>query len=391
VTGEAATARRRTGGDVLKLEALLGTEVHRRIASGGLARGLPRAAYLDRAVLDLEVERWFSRTWLLAGLVHELPEPGDLVPVPQLRLFLARDGEGAIRAFHNVCRHRGHELVQAPRRHCRAIVCPYHGWSYGLDGDLKSTSYFAGPGGGFAAGFEPAAFGLKPVRCERWHDWIFVNLDGEAPPLEAHLKALLARLGGIDLTRLQPFHGLEHGAVEANWKLVMENSLEPYHTPFVHAQTGAGIPLEDHYMVREAGLLGCGIDVPEAPARGLSEDGAIAADSQFLVVPPLLVFVLYAGRIVIVHRNLPSLERPGETWRSVHLYSLGPTPLSAAEIEDWKTLTHRIHVEEDGPVYESLQRGKLSPVTDDGGVLSPVWETAVQGFYEAWLEALDGG
>ena len=121
------------------IEDLLGTPLAGRIAApGGIGRGLPRAAYLDKAVLDLEVERWLSRTWLLVGLAHELPDPGDLMPVPWLRLFLARGRDGEVRAFHNVCRHRGHELVRSYKPRCRGIVCPYHGWRYGLDGGLQS-------------------------------------------------------------------------------------------------------------------------------------------------------------------------------------------------------------------------------------------------------------
>ena len=140
-------------------------------------------------------------------------------------------------------------------------------------------------------------------------------------------------------------------------------------------------------MFVEDGLLGCGIDVRGEPADATS-GGGISVDSRFFVVPPLFVFVLYDRRIVIVHRNLPHGERPDRTWRSVHLYSLGPEPLSAAEIEDWKRLEYEIHVEEDGPVYESLQRNKLSPVTEDGGLLSPAWESAVLAFYRQWAAAL---
>lgn len=371
-----------------EIEALLGTRLADRIGPDvAVARGLPRAAYLDKAVLDLEWRAWLSRTWLFVGLAREVPEPGDLAPVPYLRLFLARGADGEIRAFHNLCRHRGHELVQTRKEGAKAIVCPYHGWRYELTGALRATSFFAGSEGGFAPGFDPADFGLKPVRLARWHDWLFVNLDGTAPPLEAHLAPLTRRLSHVDLSDLHPFHDLEHGEVAANWKLIMENSLEPYHTPFVHARTGAGIPLEDHTMVREPGLLGCEIEVG-AGGPGVV-DGGVAADSQFLVVPPMLVFVLYANRIVIVHRNLPSLERPDRTWRSVHLYSLGE-PLPAREVDEWIEVERVIHVEEDGPVYESLQRAKASPAADDGGVLSPVWETSVLDFYRLWAERLAG-
>ena len=95
-------------------------DLRERLApASGFARGLPRAAYLSPEVLALEQDRWLARTWLLVGLVQEIPNPGDMAPVPYLRIFLVRDEDGSIRAFHNVCRHRGHELVTEAKQACR--------------------------------------------------------------------------------------------------------------------------------------------------------------------------------------------------------------------------------------------------------------------------------
>lgn len=309
----------------------------------GLVRGLPGRAYRDTGILQREVSNWLSNTWVLAGVAHEMPERGDMVPVPNLRIFLVRGDDGEIRAFHNICRHRGHELVSENQSQTRFIVCPYHGWCYAHDGTLKSTSQFDGEGGRFAAGFDPASYGLRPVRCERWLDWIFVNLDGDAPPLNAHLGALNERLAGVDFSNLRHFHTLAHGDVQANWKLVLENSLEPYHTPYVHTKTGAGIPLRDHYTITEEGLLGCGIYMPETkPDQAAISGGTLTAESHFLSVPPLLIFVVYAGDTIIVHRNLPSLEHPDRTHRTVYLYSLREKPLTQSEIDDWMEIEYII-------------------------------------------------
>jgi phenylpropionate dioxygenase-like ring-hydroxylating dioxygenase large terminal subunit len=99
------------------LANLIGEDLNERLApSAGLARGLPRAAYLSPEVLDLEQARWLSPSWLFVGLGHEIPNPGDLAPVPNLRIFLARGEDGRICAFHNVCRHRGHELLTGAKR-----------------------------------------------------------------------------------------------------------------------------------------------------------------------------------------------------------------------------------------------------------------------------------
>ena len=102
-----------------------------------------------------------------------------------------------------------------------------------------------------AIGKEIGEFSLKSISTSYAGDAgsVYVNLDGTAPPLADHLWPLTRRLADFELGSLRPFHSLVHGEVKANWKLVMENSLEPYHTPFVHGRTGAGIPLEDHHRV----------------------------------------------------------------------------------------------------------------------------------------------
>lgn len=364
----------------------LATGARNRTHEGGLARGLPRRAFLDKNVPAREYQNWLAGTWMLAGTANEIPKAGDLLPVPYLRLFLARGRDGTIRAFHNICRHRGHELVKECKN-APAVVCPYHGWSYDLTGKLRATSEFSGKQGTFADGFDPTAFSLRQVRCEHWHDLVFINLDGEAPPLEEHLSALIKRVGSYPLSTARPFHTFEHGEVKANWKLIMENSLEPYHTPYVHKQTGAGIPLDEHYTIIEKGLIGCGVDRPDPDGMAVA-NGSIVGESHFLSVPPLLIFVVYADSVVIVHRNLPSMERPDRTWRTVYLYDIGETPLSKREMQEWRDLTRIIHLEEDGPVYENIQRGKQSPVTDDGGVLSPAWEAPVRAFYDLWFEKM---
>jgi hypothetical protein len=100
------------------------------------------------------------------------------------------------------------------------------------------------------------------------------------------------------------------------------------------------------------------------------------------------MFVVYDGSTIILHRNTPSLERPDRTWRGVYLYSVGDKTMTEKELQDWIDIIYKIHVEEDGPVYENLQRGKLSSVTNDEGILSPVWETAVGKFFETWVHKL---
>ena len=114
------------------------------IGKCGLSSRLPRQVYADPDFLRLEYTRWLSRTWLMVGRTHEIPRPGDAIPVPGHPIFLIRDTAGEIRAFYNACRHRGHELIERACNKKNGIVCPYHHWVYDPNGDLRSATHFAG-------------------------------------------------------------------------------------------------------------------------------------------------------------------------------------------------------------------------------------------------------
>ena len=267
------------------LQSILGTGTLAAFETAGtVASGLPAAAYTSEAFFALETERIFSMSWVFAGFAHELARPGDVAPVTVAGqpVLLVRDAKRRIRAFHNVCRHRCLKLVDEPGNVGRTIRCPYHSWTYGLDGALHVAPYFGGRDPrAVPAGFDRAEHGLVPVRSETWHDWIFVDLGGTAPPLEDFVAPLIDRLDGFDLTRIQHLATIDFGEVAANWKLLMENFIEPYHVQFVHSTTTEQ-PLVDHYTVNEPGCLGCAVDVAATAAR----DDTLSADSRFLTLFP---------------------------------------------------------------------------------------------------------
>ena len=172
------------------------------------ARGLAGLAFHDPAFLEMENRRLFPRCWVAAGAASDIPEPGDARPVEVagLPLVLLRDREGAIRAFHNVCRHRAMTVVSEPCKGLKTLRCPWHAWSYALDGRLVATPNLGGIGKGEAEGFEKGDLGLKPVRTGEWLGIVFVNIDGRAEPLEHHTGPLQRRYSGFD------FSCLRHGA-----------------------------------------------------------------------------------------------------------------------------------------------------------------------------------
>ena len=366
------------------LHSILGAEALDAFETPGpVSSGLPGAAYTCDAFFALENERIFSDSWVFAGFAHELARAGDVMPVTVAGrpVLLVRDAGLEIRAFHNVCRHRCLELVAGPRNVGRAIRCPYHSWTYGLDGALRIAPYFGGREPRAAPpGFDRREHGLVPVRSETWHDWVFVDLSAAAPPLAELVAPLEARLDGIELARLQHVVTIDFGEVAANWKLVMENFIEPYHVQFVHSRTTEQ-PLSDHYTVNEPGCLGCGVDVSGAAMR----EDTLAVDARFLTAFPNFVFGLYLPDEVGVHLNVPLA--PDRTRQRRAVYVLGPESGPATRAERLERLWREVH-REDHAMLERLQKGRASTVAAGGGLLSPVWEDAVRSFQELVVSRL---
>lgn len=196
------------------------------------AATLPPHCYIGQDWYDAEVERMWRRSWLLAGRVEEVAKPGDyhcieLVGEP---LIMVRGEDGAVRVFSAVCRHRGC-IVRTGDGNDKYLSCPYHGWTYGLTGELVST-----PGMREARNFRKENYSLPQIRSEIWGGFVFVNFDRDSPPLLSGFGELAERLRPYrfeDMVVTRKFVT----SIEANWKLWLENSREGYHAPVVHAKS----------------------------------------------------------------------------------------------------------------------------------------------------------
>jgi Rieske 2Fe-2S family protein len=192
---------------------------------------LARDYFVSPEVYRAEHERIFSRSWLLAGHDSQLAGPGSYltVPVDAESVLVVRDRDGEIRAFHNHCRHRGTRLcTEAAGQLGTAIQCPYHAWTYGLDGALRAAPNMQG-----VAGFDRADYPLHPVALARWQGFLFVNLAAEPTPFAAALPALQGKFEHWRLPELVSVHQTVY-EVPANWKLFFHNYSECYHCPNVH-------------------------------------------------------------------------------------------------------------------------------------------------------------
>jgi choline monooxygenase len=198
---------------------------------GARPQTLPYSWYADPAVAAAERERIFRTSWQYAGHSGELDGPGSVFPteVGGLPVVVVLDREGVLRAFLNVCRHRGTVLVNEPERRT-TIQCPYHAWTYGLDGSLRGA-----PRSKEEPDFEFEELGLVPVQVDTWGLFVFVNPDLDAPPLEAALGDLPAAVAenGLDVDSLR-FHHRVRYEINANWKIAIENYLECYHCQLNH-------------------------------------------------------------------------------------------------------------------------------------------------------------
>jgi Rieske 2Fe-2S family protein len=196
----------------------------------GSTKTLPQRYFVAPEVFEEEQEKIFARRWVLVGHQSEVAKPGDffVANAAEESLIICRDRGNAVRGFYNVCRHRGTRLCEDERGHAAAIQCPYHAWTYGLDGRLIGAPHM-----GEISGFDAAGFSLHPVNLGLWEGFIFVNLADDPMPLEEWFAPLHGKFSAWHLANLRPARRVVYD-VQANWKLMFENYSECYHCPGVH-------------------------------------------------------------------------------------------------------------------------------------------------------------
>ncbi|MBI3405698.1 MAG: aromatic ring-hydroxylating dioxygenase subunit alpha [Acidobacteria bacterium] len=283
----------------------------RSLAEFGASRTLPQECYTLPELHAWEVEHFWSRAWVCIGRHDDLANPGDrkAFQIGSDGILLVRGADGELRGFFNVCRHRAHQLLDPGE--CSkgaAIRCPYHGWTYELDGSLRIA-----PRTGELRDFDPADHSLVPVRTENWHGWIFLNTSGDAPPLAEYLGDLEDMVRSHEPERLRVAVARTY-EVNANWKLVHENYHECYHCTSIHPQLCRVSPPDsgDNYR-RNGAWVGGRMDLMDFAAT-MSLDGH--SDGIFL-------------------RGLSAEQRR-------HLYYYGVLPNIFLSLHPDYILTHRI-------------------------------------------------
>jgi glycine betaine catabolism A len=219
------------------------------------ARTLPAEVYLSPEVFAWESLRFFEGSWMCVGRSSDLSDPGDqrAVRIGSDAILLARGKDGLLRGFFNTCRHRGHELLPCGEEPVRrgSIRCPYHSWTYGLDGRFRTAPGFAD-----RPGFEPTdpEHGLVSVRLEEWGGWAFANCSGVAPHLRDHVGNLAQALEPYEPERLAAEAVVDYDVL-ADWKVISENYHECYHRENIHPELCRVTPTDSGVQFTPTGLV----------------------------------------------------------------------------------------------------------------------------------------
>jgi choline monooxygenase len=232
---------------------------------------IPASWYLDERIAALERKYVFGATWQVAARVDQLEREGQFVTteLADEPLVVVRSGDGQLRAFHNVCRHHAAAVVSEAEGSASIFRCPYHGWSYGLDGALKGAPEFEG-----VCGFDRGQNGLVPAAVGIWEQFVFVNLDPNCESLDTFLGKLIARVAPVSPKNLHFFERRLY-TLNCNWKVFVDNYLDGgYHVPHLHKALNSvleykqyTIECEDRYCLQSSPMVASEVDAATSATR----------------------------------------------------------------------------------------------------------------------------
>jgi choline monooxygenase len=239
---------------------------------------IPATWYVDRRIADLERQTVFARSWQLVGRAEQVRHPGQYITweLAGEPLLVVRGDDQVLRGFFNVCRHHAAAIVTAAEGEARNLRCPYHGWTYSLEGELRGTPDFTG-----VCDFDRASNGLAPVETAVWENWVFVKLERGGPSLENFLGAdLISQMRDL---KLENFHWMErrHYAFDCNWKVFVDNYLDGgYHVPYLHK--GLDSVLDYSQYTIETGERSCLQSSPVVTKGAEAQTGAVRQGDRAL-------------------------------------------------------------------------------------------------------------
>jgi phenylpropionate dioxygenase-like ring-hydroxylating dioxygenase large terminal subunit len=324
-------------------------------------RTLPWTWYADPEVLRLEGERIFARTWQYVGHTGLVAEGGFFAATAgQIPVVVTRARDGQLRAFVNVCRHRGHVVANGSGTR-ETLQCPYHAWTYDLDGRLR-----AAPRSDREPGFDAGELGLVEIGVDTWGPLVFVNPDRGSEPLVAALGDVPVRLAEIlDIDSLE-FRFRTDFELDVNWKVSCENFLECYHCAVAHPGFSAAVDVSsDAYLLEAQGLVSSQVGPVRPGSDGFFTDGEVPR-SQFHFLWPNFSLNVFLG-----HPNLscgPMVPLgPERTGRFLD-YFFAPD-VDQTWVDELIAFDSQVGLE-DRALVEGVQRGIRSGLIGEGRLLS---------------------
>ena len=364
------------------------------------AHGLPNECYTSKDYTLIERKKLFEDKWIVAGVASSIPEIGDVKPIDILGMpiLILRNKQNEIKVFHNVCSHRGVKLVSKSGKINSLIRCPYHSWSYSLDGELKATPHIGGMNKHSADGFDKSKSNLKEIRSYIWLDLIMININQNEMSFEEYIKPLSDRwekfwpIKDRELIHHSNDFGYFKLNAKCNWKFAIENYCESYHLPWVHPGLNSYSKIEDHYHIQ--GL----------PNR-FAGQGTVVYNPQFKGKEKLPSFpnwpkdkeniaeyvALFPNVMLGIHKDhyyaywIEPINHEF-TLEHMELYYVGE---QAAQANKFKSLRKQNYKQwediqkEDVDIIQGMQTGRNSP-SYNGGNFSPVMDNPTHHFHK-WV------
>jgi len=361
------------------------------------AKGLPNDHYISDAVFEEEKIAILFDNWSAIGFGKDIPKEGDAKPINfvNMPLLMVRDNNGEINVFQNTCRHRGMILVEEPTNITGMIRCPYHSWSYSLNGNLCATPMVGGTGIHTHEAINHDELGLYKIRSAVWQDIVFVNISNNAQEFRDYAAKTIERWSEFEKPL---YHGGDSSSftlsLNTNWKLAVENYCESYHLPWIHPELNTTSSIKDHYHIEEPGQYsGQGSHVYN---QMKSESGDVFPDFESLSKKwdtTSEYIALYPNVLLGVHRDhfFSIIIQPISSEKSIEHISIyyAKKPDEIPQLKNLIDTNAHFWKEvflEDVGVVEGMQRGRKG-LMFDGGKFSPVMDSATHCFHQ-WVAQL---
>lgn len=357
------------------------------------AHGLPAAAFKDKDTYETECNKVFASGWASIGCGQQINKPGDIFPVKIAghSLIAVRNKQGEIGVFHNICRHKAAPLVDEPCNK-RSLVCPYHKWTFKIDGNLLSAPRYYGDENKPMSEEDKADKALIPVRFAVWWDIIFVNLDGTAEEFTDFIKPLDNLLTSYKHDELNIVSTTDY-AGEVNWKLAVDNFLDGYHVPFVHSQAcSVESVLGQEDLLLSDNIVGLRLangasNKPAKTAKQLPHFTNLPEEIRgtqqwFGIFPNTLFFVDPCWVQTIVVKPVGETT----TTESLSIYVVSDDAASDEYIEERARLNDVLNEvnEQDIELLDKLQITRSNTIANQGH-LNAAWDQVNMTFHKIWL------